>query len=200
VTDRLILFAAYPLIPWTAVMAAGYCFGPVMRMETAERRTWILGLGSIFTVSFFVLRATNVYGDLFPWTLQKDETFTVLSFLNCHKYPPSLCYLLMTLGPALLLLAAFEWHWWPIGPVLTVYGRVPMFYYLLHLPLILALAALTVRIRHESLPAIEMGGGLNFSLPGVYMVWLVVIAILYFPCRWYAGVKSRSKSAWLTYL
>jgi uncharacterized membrane protein len=201
----VVLNTAYPLVPWVAVMAAGYCFGPVLRMDKAERRTWILGLGALLTVGFFVLRATNVYGDPFPWKLQKNETFTVLSFLNCHKYPPSLCYLMMTIGPALLLLAAFEAKWWPIGPILAVYGRVPMFYYLLHLPLILSLAFLTMRIQimrgvYESFEAVRQGGGLKFDLPAVYGVWLVVIAILYFPCLWYSRVKGRSKSAWLTYL
>jgi uncharacterized membrane protein len=203
--DWIILNTGYPLIPWIGVMAAGYCFGPVLRMDKAERRTWTLGLGALLTVGFFVLRATNVYGDPFPWSLQKNETFTVLSFLNCHKYPPSLCYLMMTIGPALLLLAAFEWHWRPVGPILTVYGRVPMFYYLLHLPLIIGLMYLTVNIQvrrglYESMDELRKGGGLKFDLPTVYMVWLVVITILYFPCLWYSGVKSRSKSAWLTYL
>jgi uncharacterized membrane protein len=204
-TNRVILSTAYPLIPWIGVLAAGYCFGPVLRMEKAERRTWLLGLGSFLTISFFVLRASNLYGDLFPWSVQRDETFTVLSFLNCHKYPPSLCYLLMTLGPALLLLAAFEANWGPIGAVLAVFGRVPMFYYLLHLPLILGLAYLTARVGvalgyYESLDAIRTPRGLGFELPYVYLVWLIVVTILYLPCLWYSGVKRRSKSAWLTYL
>jgi uncharacterized membrane protein len=204
-TDHLALFAAYPLIPWFGVMAAGYAFGPVLKLDKAERRTWILGLGALMTVGFFVLRATNVYGDLRPWNLQKDETFTVLSFLNCHKYPPSLCYVLMTLGPALLLLAAFEWSWRPVGPVLTVFGRVPMFYYLLHLPLILGLSLLThwaggVFGGSDAPEPLQRVLHLPYHLPGVYATWLLVVTILYFPCRWYAGIKSRSKSAWLTYL
>jgi uncharacterized membrane protein len=205
VTSHLTFQAAYPLIPWVGVLAAGYVFGPVLRMEKADRRTWVLGLGAFLTVGFFVLRATNVYGDLFPWKLKKDETFTVLSFLDCYKYPPSLCYLMMTLGPALLLLAAFEANWGPLGDILTVFGRVPMFYYLLHLPLILGLALLTLSFGaaqngNVTVDDIIKSGGLQFSLPLVYAVWLLVILILYFPCRWYAGVKSRSKSAWLTYL
>jgi uncharacterized membrane protein len=204
-TDRVVLSTAYPLIPWAGVLTAGYCFGPVLRMEKAERRTWLLGLGSFFTVCFFVLRASNLYGDPFPWKLQHDETATVLSFLNCHKYPPSLCYLLMTLGPALLLLAAFEGNWGPLGSVLAVFGRVPMFYYLLHLPLILGLSFLTARVGvalgyYESLDAIRESRGLNFGLPSVYLVWLIVVSILYLPCLWYSGVKRRSKSVWLTYL
>jgi uncharacterized membrane protein len=197
-TDHVMLFTAYPLIPWIGVLTAGYCFGPVLRMEKAERRAWILGLGAFLTVGFFVLRAANVYGDPLPWKLQRDETFTVLSFLNCWKYPPSLCYLLMTLGPALLLLAAFEGKWGLLGAVLTVYGRVPMFYYLLHLPLILGLSILTRKL----VPALGLDESLQlpYELPGVYLVWLGVLTILFFPCWWYSGVKRRSKSAWLTYL
>jgi uncharacterized membrane protein len=205
ITKHIVMFAAYPLIPWVGVLAAGYCFGPILRMETKERRDWLLGLGILMVLGFFVLRAINTYGDLFPWSLQRNETFTVLSFLNCHKYPPSLCYLLMTLGPAILLLAAFERPWPIIGPVLAVYGRVPMFYYLLHLPLILILALVTARIGislgyFESIESISRTRGLNFGLPAVYAVWFLVIAILYLPCLWYSGVKRRSKSAWLTYL
>jgi uncharacterized membrane protein len=199
------LFTAYPLIPWVAVMAAGYVFGPVLKLEKAERRTWILGVGALMTVGFFVLRASNVYGDLFPWSLQRDETHTVLSFLNCHKYPPSLCYVLMTIGPALLMLAAFEGNWGPLGSVLTVFGRVPLFYYLLHLPLILGLAFLTANVgvslgHYPSVKDAFESGGLKYGLPAVYGIWLVVLVILYFPCRWYSGVKMRSNSPWLTYL
>ncbi len=204
-SPRLAIITAYPLIPWIAVMAAGYLFGPILKLDKAERRTWTLGLGTLMTLGFFVLRATNAYGDPLPWSVQRDETFTVLSFLNCQKYPPSLCYLLMTIGPALLLLAAFEWHWGPLAKVLTVFGRVPLFYYLLHLPLILGLAILTMQYevqsgRYQSIEAIREAGGLRFSLPAVYLVWIGVLVILYIPCRWYAGVKMRSQSPWLTYL
>jgi uncharacterized membrane protein len=204
-TSRVVLHSAYPLIPWIGVLAAGYCFGPVLLMQKAERRTWILGLGSLMTVGFFVLRATNVYGDLHAWTLQKDQTHTVLSFLNCHKYPPSLCYLLMTLGPALLLLSAFEANWGPVGKVLIVFGRVPMFYYLLHLPLILGLSMITARVGvaygyYPSLESLRRPEHLGFDLPQVYATWAIVLTILFIPCWWYSGVKRRSKSVWLTYL
>jgi uncharacterized membrane protein len=205
ISQHIVLFTAYPLIPWIGVMAAGYAFGPVLKLEKAERRTWILGLGSFMTVGFFVLRAINRYGDPVPWSLQKDETFTVLSFLNTNKYPPSLAYVLMTIGPALLLLSAFEWNWGPPGKFLIVFGRVPMFFYLLHLPLILGLSLLTRYLdgtldgpssQHRLPDALQI----PMKLPEVYLTWLVVISILFLPCLWYSGVKRRSKSAWLTYL
>lgn len=195
----------YPLVPWIGVMAAGYYFGPVMLLPRAERLNWILGWGAFLTVAYFALRATNLYGDPFPWHLQRDTTFTVLSCLNCHKYPPSLCYLLMTLGPALLLLAAFDRDWGPVGRFLTVFGRVPMFFYLLHLPIIIGGAMLTwwvgslMGIYGSAKETMEQGGVL-FDLPRVYFTWAIVLAILYFPCAWYAGVKQRSKSVWLTYI
>ena len=102
------LFALYPLIPWIGVMAAGYALGPVFRAAAAARRRWLIGLGAATIAGFVLLRASNLYGDPAPWTAQDSLLATVLSFINCEKYPPSLLYLAMTLGPALLLLAAFD--------------------------------------------------------------------------------------------
>jgi uncharacterized membrane protein len=133
-----------------------------------------------------------------------DTLYTAMSFVNTTKYPPSLDFLLMTLGPALLLLAAFDR---PLGPVtgkLVAYGRVPLFYYLLHLPLIVLCAGIVYAYGHAQgwygLPSETRSKGLGLSLPSAYVWWLVVIVILYFPCRWFAGVKARSRSAWLSYL
>src|SRR5947207_1145993 len=128
--------AAYPLIPWIGVMAAGYGFGALLKREPNERRNWIFGLGVGLILLFILIRGINGYGDPNPWSRQKNGLFTLFSFLNCHKYPPSLAYLLMTLGPALVVLALLERgtpRW--LGPIL-VFGRVPLFYYLIHLPLI----------------------------------------------------------------
>jgi uncharacterized membrane protein len=205
VTDHVLLKTMYPLIPWVAVMSAGYCFGPIMRMEAGERRRWLVGLGSCLVAGFFLLRWWNVYGDPYPWSVQKDGTFTVLSFLKCHKYPPSLCYLLMTIGPAILLLSAFEGNWGRLGNVITVFGRVPLFYYLLHVPLILGVSllmhgAMGALAQYPPLQGIATALEPPYRLPGVYVVWVLTLVILYFPCRWYAGVKMRSSSPWLTYL
>jgi uncharacterized membrane protein len=127
----------YPLIPWVGVMAAGYGFGSLLLRDPASRRRLLIGLGTALCVGFLAVRAHNVYGDPDPWSPQpRGEVFTALSFLNCHKYPPSLCYLLMTLGPALLLLAFFERAPHVPGRPLLVFGRVPMFFYLIHIPLI----------------------------------------------------------------
>src|SRR5262249_51795957 len=140
--------AAYPLVPWMGVMAAGYGFGSLLMLEPGRRRKWLFGLGAGLTALFVVVRGINVYGDPDPWSVQRDGLFTLFSFLNCHKYPPSLCYLLMTLGPALLVLGWLDrgtpgW----LRPVL-VFGRVPLFYYMLHLPLIHGTAVLFAYLRY----------------------------------------------------
>jgi uncharacterized membrane protein len=192
----------YPLIPWIGVMAVGYGFGALLLRDAASRRKWLLGLGAGLCAGFLVLRAANVYGDPDPWSAQRDGLFTVLSFLNCHKYPPSLLYLLMTLGPALLLLALFERAPSLPGRPLLVFGRVPMFFYLLHIPLIHALARVTALVRYG--PAImdadQIPADYGYSLPVAYGVCLGVVLVLYPACRWFAGVKSRRRDAWLSYI
>jgi uncharacterized membrane protein len=192
----------YPLIPWVGVMAAGYGFGALLQWPTAVRRKVLLGLGTVLCVGFVLLRASNVYGDPDPWFEQGSRLFTVLSFLNCHKYPPSLLYLLMTLGPALLLLAWLEQAPHLPGRPLLVFGRVPMFFYLVHIPLIHALAKGDALVRYgpgifnaESLP-----DNYGYSLPAVYSIWLGVLLALYPVCRWFGGLKRRSRVAWLSYL
>jgi len=202
--------SGYPLVPWIGVMAVGYSFGSLFVREAAQRRKWFFLLGAALTVLFVLFRAINVYGDPDRWSLQKNALFTFFSFLNCHKYPPSLLYLLMTLGPALLVLALLDRgtpRW--IGPVL-VFGRVPLFYYLLHIPLIHGLAVLIAYVRYghaewffanppaDGPPPIPAGYG--YSLPIVYLIWVGVIAALYPFCRWFAKVKRRRREVWLSYL
>jgi uncharacterized membrane protein len=204
--------AGYPLIPWIGVMAAGYGFGRLLLREPAERRKWLWVLGASLTASFVLLRVLNVYGDPGPWSWQRNGLFTLFSFLNCHKYPPSLLYLLMTLGPALLVLAALDGgtpRW--LKPVL-VFGRVPLFYYLLHLPLIHALAVLASYLHYgradwwfanppESPDAPSLRpSDYGYALPIVYLVWLGVVLALYPICRWFAELKRRRREPWLSYL
>jgi len=170
------------------VMAAGYAFGSMFRWEATRRRRTILRLGLVLTALFFVLRAANVYGDPSPWSAQKNPLYTFFSFINCTKYPPSLLYLLMTLGPALIILACLERETPRFLQPVLVFGRVPLFYYLLHLPLIHGLAVLVRQ------------GGPGYNLPVVYAVWISVIGVLYPVCRWFANVKRRRREAWLSYL
>jgi uncharacterized membrane protein len=195
--DGINLYVLYPLIPWVGVMAAGYLFGPVMQLEERARQRLLFGLGAAVTLGFIVLRATNLYGDPDPWTVQESWLSTVLSFLNCEKYPPSLLYLMMTLGPALMLLASFEHARGAFAGLLATFGQVPFFYYVVHIYLIHALAVATafaVSGALTSTPAIGL------SLPGIYFVWLLVLVLLYPICRWFAELKERGSGWWWSYL
>lgn len=200
-------FVVYPLIPWIGVMAGGYVFGGMLQGDPATRKKRLLRLGFGLIAAFLVFRALNVYGDPHPWSDQDSLTQTVLSFIDTQKYPPSLLYLLMTLGPAIAVLPLLERWKGRAADFVVVFGRVPMFYYVLHLFLIhtLAMIAATLTVSDISFlfsnaPWESWPASYGFSLPVVYAVWVFVIAILYGPCRWFAGVKRRRKEAWLSYL
>ena len=191
------IYVLYPLIPWVGVMAAGYTLGPVMQLEPRARRRLLFGLGAGITVGFILLRASNLYGDPAPWAVQENWLSTALSLLNCEKYPPSLLYLMMTLGPALMLLAAFEHARGFFAHVLAIFGQVPFFYYVVHIYLIHGLAvaagmAMTGTVM--STPAIGL------SLADIYLVWLFVLIMLYPICRWFAELKERGTGWWWRYL
>ena len=207
------IFVAYPLVPWIGVMAAGYALGPVWDMSRGRRRHLLARTGLALTAGFLVLRAINVYGDPAPWAVLGSAGRTVLSFLNTTKYPPSLLFLLMTLGPALLLLAAFDRDR-PVPralrPALTI-GRVPLFYYMLHAALIHVVAIAICYARYGdvhwmfespdvSAYPITPPPGWGLPLWGVYVVWIGVVAAMYPLCRWFAGIKARRRDWWLQYL
>lgn len=209
-TPRFTLLESYPLIPWVAVAAAGYCLGQIYTWQSDRRQRFLLRLGLGMTLLFLIFRSINIYGDPFPWSRQRSAVFTTLSFLNTTKYPPSLLFLLMTLGPTMLFLWAIDRaapRW--LHPVLT-FGKVPMFYYLLHIPLIHLIAIGVCFVRYGQIhwmfespdPAsfpFTLPPGWAFSLPVVYLVWAVVVMILYPLCRWFAGVRQRRNEAWLSY-
>ncbi len=201
--------AAYPLLPWMGVMAVGYAFGSIYRLDTSKRWKLLLGLGAMLTLAFIILRRSNLYGDPRPWEEQKNELFTLFSFLNCWKYPPSLLFLLMTLGPAIFALGLFGFGLGPIGQPLVVFGRVPLFFYLLHIPLIHLLAAVCETMRFGGSPLWSDFWGIppeqfriesRFQLPVVYLFWVMVVSILYPACWWWARVKQRRRYWWLSYL
>jgi uncharacterized membrane protein len=204
------VFVMYPLIPWIGVTAAGFALGQIYSWPSERRRKFLLPLGIAMTVAFVVLRAINIYGDPQRWSTQRSAAYTVLSFLNTTKYPPSLLYLLMTLGPAMLFLWAVDGgtpRW--MRPALVI-GKVPMFYYLLHIPLIhlIAIAVCYARYGHaywmfES-PTLNQfpvtpPPAWGYSLPVIYLIWFIVVLTLYPLCRWFAGLKQRRSNAWLSY-
>jgi uncharacterized membrane protein len=199
------VIVAYPVLPWLGVMALGYGFGAVWLLEPRRRRRLLAAAGAAFLLLFVVLRYANVYGDPRPWQWRGDLWFTCLSFVDCCKYPPSLLYVLMTLGPALLALAYMDGRE-PRPPErpLVVFGRVPLFFYLLHVPLIHALAIGLAYFGDGDASAllghpIFFPAGYGYGLPVVYLIWLAVVAVLYPPCRWFADVKRRRSDAWLSY-
>jgi uncharacterized membrane protein len=195
--EHVDVYVLYPLIPWVGVMAAGYALGPLMQREPDIRQRILLALGAAITLGFVLVRASNLYGDPAPWAVQENWLSTVLSFLNCEKYPPSLLFLMMTLGPALILLSLFERARGALAQVLATYGQVPFFFYVVHIYLIHALAVgagLALTGTFASNPKIGLG------LPGVYLVWLIVLVLLYPVCRWFAGLKARGVGWWWSYV
>lgn len=210
-TPEHVIFAAYPLIPWIGVTAAGYGLGQVYRWDTERRRRLLLRLGLALTAAFFVVRGLNIYGDPAPWKTLGTPLFTVLSFLNVTKYPPSLSFLLMTLGPALLFLRAVDRRVPGLLRPAVIIGKVPFFYYMLHFALIHLLAVVTCWVGwgspHWMFESPDLGHypftpppGWGWGLPVVYLVWALVVLLMYPLCRWFAGVKARRTEAWLSYL
>ena len=203
----------YPLVPWIGVVAAGYGFGTILLREPNQRRRILLGLGVGMILLFAVLRFSNLYGNSSlgssrHWSEQKNLLYTFFSFIDVHKYPPSLLYLLITLGPAFVVLSILDRGTPKWMQPFLVFGRVPLFYYLLHIPLIHALAAVVAwfRFGHAEWFFINPFGpntappNDGFGLAGVYLVWICVVVGLYPVCRWFMGVKYRRKDAWLSYL
>ncbi len=203
------LIVLYSIIPWIGVMAAGYWFGTVLTTEPARRNRICLRLGLGATALFLVLRGLNIYGDPQSWS-SSGRMPALLSFLNTTKYPASLSFLLMTLGPTIALVPLLDRARGRVAQWLTVFGRVPFFYYVLHIPLIHALALVVSKVRTGSVdPWLftnhPMGNppapdGYTWSLGLLYLVWAVAIVILYVPSRWYSGLKARRSDWWLKYL
>ena len=204
------LAVLYSIIPWIGVMAAGFGFGRVMQMEAGRRRHVCLSLGAGAIVAFLILRGFNLYGDPRPWGNATPPAPTLLQFLGTTKYPASLLFLLMTLGPTILAIPLLERARGPIANVLTVFGRVPFFYYVLHIPLIHVLAIVVSRIRmgevsgwlfasHPMAPP-PPPDGYTWSLPLLYLVWAIAVVMLYGACRWYAGLKARRNDWWMKFV
>lgn len=210
------LIVLYSIIPWIGVMAAGYAFGTIVVMEPAQRKKFCLLIGLAAVGLFLVLRGFNLYGDPRPWHAGvaghngAPGMPAWLSFLNTSKYPASLSFLLMTLGPIITLIPLVEGLHGVLAGWITVFGRVPFFYYMLHIPLIhaMALAVSEFRLGMVS-PWLftnhPMGNppppeGYVWSLPLLYLIWGIAIVLLYFVCRWFAALKARRDDWWLRYL
>jgi uncharacterized membrane protein len=210
------LIVLYSIIPWIGVMAAGYAFGKILTMDDGRRRNLCLGIGLGAIALFLVLRGFNLYGDPRPWhgPSPGHPMAAWLSFLNTTKYPASLSFLLMTLGPIIALIPLLENARGALARslahTLNMFGRVPFFFYVLHIPLIHALALVVSKIRlgvvspwlftNHPMGNPEPPDGYTWNLPLLYLVWAIAILLLYVACRWFANLKAKSNSQWLKYV
>ncbi len=208
--ERYMLFVTYPVLPWLGIMILGYCAGRLYlpAVQSAHRQKILFAAGITATVLFIILRVVNQYGDTHSWSTQRSPLFTLLDFLKTTKYPPSLLYTLMTLGPGMILLALSEKVSGRLADKIIVFGKVPFFYYVCHV-LILHLFAFAIffatghpwkdldftHFRDGSMPY-----GSGHSLWVVYAVWMATVLILYLPCRWFSRYKGTHRQWWLSYL
>jgi uncharacterized membrane protein len=206
-----VVVISYVLIPWVGVTALGYVLGQIYQFDSARRRRLLVGIGLAITLGFVTLRALNVYGDPVPWTTQRSALWTVISFLNTNKYPPSLLFLLMALGPTLLLLAAFENGVPRPFRAALILGTVPLFFYVLHFYLIHLLATVASYLRFGEVAntfhspdlahfPFSQPAGWGAGLGIIYLVWIAVLLLMFPLCNWYARLKGRRKDWWLSYL
>ena len=203
------LMVLYSIVPWIGVMAAGYAFGAVMVMEPAKRNRICVALGAGTIVLFLGLRVIDGYGDPRHWHTPGPAP-AFLRFINTSKYPASLQFLLMTLGPTILLLPLAEHARGKIGEIFTIFGKVPMFYYLIHIPTIHFAAVIVSLVREGRIDPWLFANhpmmvppppeGYVWSLPLLYAVFFVVVAVLYVPCRWYARRKATNPAPWMRYI
>lgn len=203
---------SYPIIPWIGVILLGYCFGEFYKRDASVnlRKKWLLYIGISATVLFFVFRGLNVYGDLMPWVSQETTEKTIISFFNVNKYPPSLSYLLITLGPSFLFLYFIENIKNAATNFLLVFGRVPFFYYILHIFVIHIGAILGLLLTGKDWKLMILDNenfrsgaleGYGYSLFTVYLVWIAIVLLLYPLCNKYMQYKANNKNKWwLSYL
>jgi uncharacterized membrane protein len=206
------IYVGYPLLPWIGTMFLGYCFGSLYlpSVKPEQRKKLLLQLGIAATLLFIVLRITDVYGEPYKWTSQESGTFTFLSFMNVTKYPPSLLYLLITLGPSLIFLALSENLKGKISQYVISLGRVPMFYYIVHIAFVHFIALFAAKATGFDFSDMVFNTwvtdspnlrGYGFSLGVTYLVWIAVVVVLMPLCIWYDGYKIRNKEKWwLSYL
>jgi uncharacterized membrane protein len=209
-SPNFMFFVAYPLIPWIAIMLLGFSLGRLFESPIEEQKKYLLVAGSVATLLFVVIRIINVYGDPVPWSSQKSGLYTFLSFINLSKYPPSLLFILLFLGITFLLLRFTDTAPEKLRHVVSVYGRVPMFYYLLHLYIIRIAVFIMVFTQGFAWKDLLFGPfqfgrpaqGSGISLGWIFVVWIGVVSLLYPLCKWYGKYKSKNyqNKPWLRYL
>jgi uncharacterized membrane protein len=210
INDHLLIVVSYPFLPWLGVMILGYSVGKLYLpgIQPAFRKKILRFAGISAILLFITIRLINHYGDLHPWAIQKTQIFTILDFIKTTKYPPSLLFILMTIGPALIFLSLAENIHDRFSRKIIVFGKVPFFYYVLHIFLIHSIAWMAFFATGHSWNELDFTHFRDGSLPYgsghplwfVYIAWVAVIIILYFPCRWYSRYKATHKHWWLSYI
>jgi uncharacterized membrane protein len=213
ISQSHVLLIIYPFVPWVGLMMLGYCTGVFFsqKFSIQKRRKILNGIGIFLIILFIAVRFTNEYGNPEPWSIQKNSLFTLMSFINVHKYPPSLLFMCITIGPAFLLLSFFEKIKNGFTSAIKIYGRVPFFYYVIHLYAIHIVSAIFVFAKgHTFSEATSINGDLPFyflaakdgySLLIVYIVWISIVIALFPLCKWYNNYKTNHKEKWwLSYL
>ncbi|MGV3557754.1 DUF1624 domain-containing protein [Larkinella arboricola] len=207
-SDRIV-FIMYPVLPWIGILILGYCFGALYSRdrEAEQRKRWLRWIGISVVAAFILIRALNVYGDPVPWSVQKTPLFTVFSFINVTKYPPSLLFALMTLGPIIWLLSVLEGKRGNWMAFFVTYGRVPLFYFIVHFFLVHALSVvllLSDGVAWSEINFQNRTGGVipdhGLSLSMTYGVWIGVVLVMYPLCKWYGQVKAKSRNPIWSYL
>lgn len=208
-TTNTVLVMGYPPVPWIGILLAGFGFGMLFKRPQHERKSIFLKIGLVLTALFLVLRFINIYGDPAPWSAQKSSLFSVLSFINITKYPPSLIFCLLTLGVMFLVLALAERIENRFTNFIAVYGKTPLFFYLIHWYIVRPLLLVILFSQGISWTAMDFASG-NFGRPKgaesglslglVYLIWIAVVLLLYYPCKRYWAYKANQKFKWLKYI
>lgn len=209
--DHHSVFIFYPFMPWTGLMLLGFCSGKLFTSsyDIKFRKKVLVLLGAGCIMLFVLLRFTNKYGDPVVWTIQKNYFYTFLSFINTNKYPPSLLYLSMTIGPAMIFLALFESVRSSFTKIMIIYGRVPFLYYIVHFYLIHFICMILFLLRGhtfneglhpKNVPFNFIIAGEGYSLLVVYIIWIGVVVLLYPICKWFSELKQNSNKWWLSYM
>ena len=210
VNKNFMIAIQYPFLPWLGLMIVGYCTGKLYLTEVSSgyRRKILRMAGTLSIIGFIIIRWTNVYGDMHTWSVQKNPVYTLLDFIKVTKYPPSLLFMLITIGPALIFLSYAENIKNSVTEKIVVFGKTPFFYYILHVIVIHSLSWLTFFVTGHGWKDLDFDHFRDGSLPygagyplwTVYAAWIAVIIILYFPCRWYSKYKETHKHWWLSYI
>ena len=208
-TANKIFLIAYPPIPWLGIMLIGFACGMLFELQPANRKSIFLKIGFSALLLFIIIRFINVYGDSFQWSAQKNTLYTFLSFMNITKYPPSLLFCLITLGLMFLMLAIAERANNRIAKICNVYGRVPLFYFLVHFVMIHVTMIVLMLLQGFSWSQLDFASG-TFGRPKgvqsgvgltlIYLFWIAIVIALYKPCQWYGEYKAKHKHWWLKYL